>query len=207
VADNQQKKGPRAGRDDPGRSQVVSRIRIIGVDALKKKDTPITGLELNVEIEDVKQNKNFLEIWFVYRVIYKEDVGHITLKGILLLQSEEESLRRAADFYRKNNYFDSPWAENIANNINFKCSTEAIFPSKMIDLPPPIMPPRISMAGLPDTARSTKAAPAAGPAETHEPPQEQKLKGAPPPAGKQPPAKGFPPFAPPSPFDNPFKKH
>lgn len=132
--------------------QVMSRIRIIAVDAAKNNDGQINGLELNVEMEDVKANGPYLESWFKYRVTYKPDVGHITMRGVLLLEIDEITSKNLEESYKANGFFESPWAENIANNINFKCATEAIFPAKIIDLPPPIMPPRISMSGQPEPA-------------------------------------------------------
>jgi len=145
LAKDRSKKDGNPGGGQEG-LKVLSRIRITGVESEKKKDAQISGLELNVELTDVQENGEFLEIRFKYSVIYKEDVGFITLKGILVLQTDASEVKKQVAFYRKNNYFDSPWAESIANNINFKCATEAIFPAKIIDLPPPIMPPRIGMA-------------------------------------------------------------
>lgn len=162
------------GAADGGRQQVIVRGRITKVIADKKKDGPVTGMELFVQPTHVKANGKFLEVWFQYKVTYNEEIGEIELHGVLLFEIDEVTARKVAEDFTAKGYFESPWAETVANNINFKCSTDAVFPAKIMDLPAPIASPRVAMAGQPDAQQGAAGQPQAGA------PQGQPQRSAPP---------------------------
>ena len=45
---------------------------------------------------------------------------------VLVFQMEEALAAKLAEDYARQGHFDSPWAETVANNVNYKCSMECI---------------------------------------------------------------------------------
>ncbi len=150
----EEKKDSQKNPPDDGKKQIIVRGRITKVVAEKIKDGPVSGMELFVQPSEVKANGKFLEVWFEYKVTYQEKIGSIELRGVLLFELDEITARKVSDDFAAKGYFESPWAETVANNINFKCSTDAVFPAKIMELPAPIMPPRIAMANQPGAKQS-----------------------------------------------------
>ncbi len=127
------------------RRPIIVRGRITKIDAEKIKDAPIAGIELGVEFDSVSANGDNLEVRFTYRAVYKEQVGHISMSGFMLFEMDEQTAKKFAEQYEKERNFEPAFMESIINNINYKCSTEAIFTSKIIELTAPIVPPRIGL--------------------------------------------------------------
>ncbi len=132
---------------------VVVRGRITSINAEKLKDGPITGIELNIEFDRVIANGRFLEVWFVYHARYKEEIGLITLGGFLMFDMEEETAKRIEKRFSESKDFEPGFAEAVINNINYKCSTDAIFPARILDLTAPIIPPRVGLKVPPGSRR------------------------------------------------------
>jgi hypothetical protein len=230
---------PNGGTQGQGGREVrpiVVRGRITKINAEKYKDAPISGIELGVEFDQLKANGQFLEVWFTYHAFYKEEVGHITMSGFLIFEMDEVTVKRHAERFEQKRDFDPGFAEAVVNNINYKCSTDAIFPAKVIELTAPIVPPRIGLLGgtgrpqqgKQDAAAAPppeKKAPATGPDQkpAAQPPittakQAPGRTAAPPAGAETPPTPQQPgkkmydtsPFMPQSPFSPktppPFKK-
>jgi hypothetical protein len=180
------------GQTQGGAKPIIIRGRITKIDAEKFKDAPIAGIELGVEFDSVTSNGVFLEVRFTYHAFYKEDVGRITMAGFLMFEMDELTAKRLSDKFAADREFDPSFMESVVNNINYKCSTEAIFPAKILELTAPIVPPRIGLRkppGMAQAAQNAKRqnAQAAKPAE--ETPAAVPLSSVPP---QQPPMIGKP---------------
>ncbi|MFA6449815.1 MAG: hypothetical protein WCX65_10120 [bacterium] len=198
------------GQTQGGAKPIIVRGRITKIDAEKFKDAPIAGIELGVEFDGVTSNGAFLEIKFTYHAFYKEDIGRITMAGFLMFEMDEVTAKRMSDKFAADREFEPSFMESVVNNINYKCSTEAIFPAKILELTAPIVPPRIGLRKPPGMAQAAQNAqnaqrqgaqgpkpadsPVAVPISSITPPQ-------PPAAGK--PNSGSPTGAPKSPFPFP----
>ncbi|MFH1537919.1 MAG: hypothetical protein ABIH66_03105 [bacterium] len=120
--------------------------RITKAEGERTKDGTVTGIELNVKLDEVLSNKNVLEIRFTYTAWYKPDLGYVSMKGIMLLESTEEESGRVAAQWAQEQKLDNELAMNIMHNINYKCGTEAVLITKLVDLPAPMVPPRVRRA-------------------------------------------------------------
>ncbi len=169
----------------PDGTPVVVRGRLTKIDAEKFKDAPILGIEIGIEFDSVVANGKFLEIKFTYHALYREEVGRISMSGFLLFEMDEVTSKRIADKFAKDREFDPAIGNAIVNNINYKCSTEAIFPAKIIELTAPIVPPRVGLRKAPAQQPNEPA----GNTQTISKP----LGKAPTPAPEPPPAEKFTP--------------
>ena len=119
--------------------------RITKAEAERTKDGAVTGIELNILFDDVIANKNLLEIHFTYAAWYRPDRGHVELKGVLIMEMESEDTEKIASAWQKDKKMEEKLLTSTMHNINYKCSTEAIFVTKLVDLPSPLVPPRIGL--------------------------------------------------------------
>jgi hypothetical protein len=196
--------------------EIIVRARITEVEAKKHKDGPIAGIEIQVDFEKVDSKDNFLEVWFLYRAVYKHDIGYIQMKGLLLLEMPEKRAARIAEAWNTKREMDQWIAQALLQNVNYKCGAEAMLAGKLIELPSPIVPPPIGispgeepaqgqpMAAPPQAVRQTApqaARPAAPqqPAAQTPPIQPRPVPPAPPPATGQPPVRPIMPT-----FNTPF---
>jgi hypothetical protein len=192
---------------------IVVRGRITKVNAEKFKDAPITGIDLAVEFDAVNANGKFLEVWFDYHAIYREKVGQIDMKGFLMFEMEEVRAKQIADTFKDEKTFDPSFGESLVNNINYKCSTEAIFAAKLVELTAPIVPPRISLRMPAPRATAAAGKPAANMTPLSNPlksvkgsgsklpPEDEKKAATPVPKTPSPKRTGF---VPPKPGGSPF---
>ncbi|MEW6200333.1 MAG: hypothetical protein AB1546_00025 [bacterium] len=132
-------------KDDKSVDKMRVWARITKAEAERTKDGVVTGIELNILFDDVIANKNILEIHFTYSAWYRPDRGHVELKGVLLMEMESDDTEKIASAWQKDKKMEEKLLTSIMHNINYKCSTEAILVTKLVDLPSPLVPPRIGM--------------------------------------------------------------
>jgi hypothetical protein len=132
---------------DKEKGKGIGRVwgRIIKAEAERTKDGAVTGIELNILFDDVIANKNLLEIHFTYTAWYRPERGYVTLKGVLIMELEEGDAEKIAAEWQKDKKMEDELLTAIMHNINYKCSTEAIFVTKLVELPSPLVPPRIGI--------------------------------------------------------------
>lgn len=200
--------------------EMIIRARINEVQAVKGRDGAVSGIEIQMDFEKVEAHKQFVEVWFHYRAMYAPDIGHIAMKGLLLLEITEKRAKRIADAWNNNRELDQQLAHTLLQNINYKCGTEGVLAAKLVELPSPIIPPPIGIAhddsgrvaAAPksqDAGKPQSAAPRPAAAPPAAPPQQQRPLAPPPrpvgpsgPTGPQPQTR-FPTFNTPFPGKKP----
>ena len=178
------------------KTPLIIRARITEVRAKKHKDGPVAGIEIQVDFEKVSANKQFVEIWFLYRAIYAPDLGEIEMKGLLLLEITEKKAQRISEAWNQSKEMDQGLASNLLQQVNYKCGTEGVMAAKLVDLPSPIIPPPIGISRE-DAAQAPQQAQA--PAPEQQAPAAPEEPAAPPEEPAQPPPPGPPPAAVPPP--------
>ncbi|MEW5946756.1 MAG: hypothetical protein AB1742_11210 [bacterium] len=121
--------------------------RVTRAEAERLKDGAVQNIELHIQLDDVLSNKNLLEIRFTFTAWYKPALGHLTMKGVLIMESDEGESEKIASNWTEHKTMDEELAGVVMHNINYKCGTEAILVTKLVDLPAPIVPPRVRTGG------------------------------------------------------------
>ncbi len=181
------------------RPPVSIRSKITSISSEKFREVPVEGFNLSVEFDRVTQNGAFVEIWFNYRVEYQPELGYVAMKGVMLFDVGEEAAFRLTGYYERHKAFEQPWLDMMIGNINYKCSMDSVIAARLLDLPSPVMPPRISFA-------NSAAAP---PPEQSEPQKKSRLTVHPSAPPNPPAASPASKFAQSNPFSTPkppFKK-
>lgn len=139
--------GPGPGNAQPqGRKRRVI-ARITKAEGEKQKDGPVEAIELNIRFEEVLANKDLLEVHFIFTAWYQPALGYVSMKGVMIVESDPEEATRVAEQWARDKNMENEMAMNIMHNINYKCGTEAVLITKLIDLPAPMVPPKLQQQG------------------------------------------------------------
>lgn len=125
---------------------MIKIIKLIEVFAVRKSDTDVDGLNINISIDDVVVHKEIITVHFTYIADYQNSVGELKIKGNL---DYEEEIIKAAEvkiLWREAKKLPDDLSEILLNAINYTCGTNGIFVVRPINLSPPIVPPRIEIA-------------------------------------------------------------
>ncbi len=118
--------------------------KIFSVEAKRNSEEPITGLSINIGIDDVTSEGKNIEVSYTYTADYAKNVGTLVIKGAIMAQ--EEHAREIMVSWKKDKKLPEDFAELILNTINFTCGTNGTLVVRPINLSPPMVPPRIEVA-------------------------------------------------------------
>ncbi len=115
------------------------------VEAEKSKEGPVKGLNININVDDVKAANDLLVVEFTYTVNYSDDMGFIKIKGTSYFRDTADKVKE----------YESKWAEEkklsedvtsiLLNVVNYSSSINGIFVARVLNLAPPIVPPKIEL--------------------------------------------------------------
>lgn len=120
--------------------------KITAVEAKREKDERIKGLSINIGLDEVKVKGEEIEIHYTYTATYADDVGVLKIVGILRAKEDKKKAKEIAERWEKDKRLPDKFAELVLNSINFTCGTNGTFIVRPLNLSPPMMPPKISVA-------------------------------------------------------------
>jgi len=118
--------------------------KIIYIEAKKEKDEPPSGFKVDMKIEDVKFENGELIVKYSYTANYEGDVGSIKIVGIA--RAREENGEKIAEEWKKTGKLPENLGERFANFINLSGSTNGTLIAKVLNMMPPLIPPRLRIS-------------------------------------------------------------
>lgn len=120
----------------------------------KKAVTGKVNITNNVAVKDIvevdlalgKAKQKALKFVFEYVSKYEPDVGDITLTGDVIYLQEEKIVSDIAKQWKKDKSMPKDVMTVILNNILNKCNIEALILSRDMNLPAPIVLPKVKVA-------------------------------------------------------------
>ncbi len=123
---------------------MIVNSRVTKVEAIREKDGPSKGLKIQIDIKDVGGKGEDLDVGYEFTAEYLDGVGRIVVAGGITDRVD----KKAADEVRKawKDKKDTPqeYKLSVLNSINYIASIEGVVVSKLVRLPAPIAPPRLS---------------------------------------------------------------
>ncbi len=119
--------------------------KINSIEARRDKDGDMVGLSVNISMDDVKVAGKRVEIYYSYVAKYDEGVGELKIKGVLYANEDEKSAKAIKERWEKEKKLPEEFAEIVINTVNFTSSTNGIFATRVVNLAPPMVPPKISL--------------------------------------------------------------
>ncbi len=119
--------------------------RVTKIEAAREKQEPRKGLNFKINVKDAKVKAKKVEISYEYAADYTEDVGHIKMEGTIIAEEEEELLEKIKKEWADKQRLPKDYAEVILNAINYFCGVNGVLAARIVNLSPPIVPPRFSL--------------------------------------------------------------
>ena len=124
----------------------ITGMRITAAEVTREKNEVPRGISINMSINAVRQDGDQAEIVFTYRAEYADNVGLLRLEGILYAKPEsKKQLDDIVKGWKDKKKLDDEFAEEVLNNINFACGAHGTLMARVVNLQPPMMPPRIRL--------------------------------------------------------------
>lgn len=120
--------------------------KIVSVEAKRDKDDPVTGLSINIGLDDLKVKGEDVEIAYTYTVSYAKDVGTLKICGVLYAKEASKKAAEISKSWKDSRRLPNDFAEIVLNTINFTCGTNGTLVVRPINLSPPMIPPKIEIA-------------------------------------------------------------
>lgn len=119
--------------------------RITKVEASRDSTAPRKGLNFKINVKDAKITAKKVDITYEYIAEYTEGVGNIRMDGVLTAEEEKALLDKIKKEWTDNKRLPEDYAEVIINAINYFGSVNGVLASRIVNLSPPLVPPRFSL--------------------------------------------------------------
>ena len=120
--------------------------RVAKIEALREKQEPRTGLNFKINIKDVKVAAKKVDITYEYAADYTEGVGKITMEGVITAEEEKALLDEIKKEWADKKRLPQQYAEVILNAINYFGGVNGVLAARIVNLSPPIVPPRFTLS-------------------------------------------------------------
>ncbi len=130
--------------------------RITETSVVRKKDGKIEGLNVAVNITDVKNEKEFLVISYEHRITYLPDNVEMVVKGDLLADENEKQKKEIEDEWKKKKFLPTEFAEDVINAITYTGTSIGTLLAFALNIPAPLNLPRAKI-GMPPQEKKGKA--------------------------------------------------
>jgi hypothetical protein len=120
--------------------------RIVEISGNKSQSTNLSGLSINIDLEDVKSAGSNLEISYSYTVNYETGVGTLKIKGVLIAQEDAKLVKEVLDSWKATKKLPDEYAAMILTSVNYSGSANGTLVARVLGLTAPLIPPRIQMA-------------------------------------------------------------
>ena len=119
--------------------------RILEVSGNRVPQIPIKGLNINIQLEKVELKEGNLEITYIYTADYKEDVGQLKIKGLLLAKEEDKLAKDVVNTWKKSKKVPDEYAAVVLSAVNYSGSANGTLLARVLGLTAPLIPPKIQL--------------------------------------------------------------
>jgi len=123
----------------------ISGMRIVKAEITRDKNEMPSGIGINMAITELKEETGLIEIHFTYRADYADKVGSLLITGILFVEEDKKARDEIIKGWKTKKRLEDAFAEEVLNNINFACGAHGTLMARVVNLQPPLIPPRIRL--------------------------------------------------------------
>lgn len=120
-------------------------VKLSYVEAKRERDALITGLNININIDDVKAINDDIMIDFTYSVNYADNIGYLKISGTVYAKDTVSEAKKLEEGWRMEKRLPNEIAQPLLNLINFSSGVNGVFVARALNLAPPLVPPRIEI--------------------------------------------------------------
>lgn len=123
---------------------MIVNSRVTKVEATRDKDGPGKGLKIQIDIKDVGGKGEDVDIAYEFTAEYLDGIGKIFVAGEITDRTDKKVADEARKAWKEKKDTPQDYKLAILNSINYVASVEGVLVSKIVRLPPPIAPPRLT---------------------------------------------------------------
>ena len=116
--------------------------RVLEASIKKKNDEKIEGMNVNVNIDDVRVEKEFVVVTYDYKITYMPDNAEITVKGELLAEETDKDKKEIEEDWKKKKFLPNRFAEDAINAISYTGTAVGTMLAFTLNIPAPLNLPR-----------------------------------------------------------------
>ncbi len=131
-------------------------VKLNYVEAKREKDALISGLNININIDEIKAVGDDLIMDFTYNVTYTDDVGYLKISGTVYAKDTAAGAKEIERSWRVEQKLPNDIAQPLLNLINFSSGVNGVFVARAVNLAPPLVPPRIEISSKGNASASTR---------------------------------------------------
>jgi hypothetical protein len=120
--------------------------RVTKIEAAREKQEPRKGLNFKINVKDAKVTGKRVDITYEYSAVYTEDVGYIRMEGVITAEEDKKLLDEIKNEWAEKQRLPQSYAEVILNAINYFGGVNGVLAARVVNLSPPIVPPRFSLS-------------------------------------------------------------
>ncbi|MBI2079862.1 hypothetical protein HYT84_03785 [Candidatus Micrarchaeota archaeon] len=117
--------------------------------------TPAKTVDVDIKVDDVVAKAGDATIDFTYIVRYLPNLGYLKMSGSVYLAGKLSEIKEVQDVWKKNKVLTKSISMDVLNMINTTASVNGVFASRIVNMPPPLLPPRLEVVKL-NTNKSSK---------------------------------------------------
>jgi hypothetical protein len=120
--------------------------RINRIDAQINPDAQFSGFKIDIKMGDVRKDaRDRLLVDYVYTLDY-DKMGKVLLYGTVF-ESDAKKIPELEESWKKNKRLPREYVEELVNIINFVGSAHGTIVTRVLNIRPPILPPKLSIGG------------------------------------------------------------
>ena len=121
---------------------MITHGRIVEVKATKKKDGNVTGMAVNVGVDNVILEGHQVKVTYLYEISYQQDVASMSIKGELFADANSDLGKKLLEGWKKNKQLPSDAAEEVITALTYAGSSIGTLLAFAININAPINVPR-----------------------------------------------------------------
>ena len=129
-----------------GGATMIRGGKINSVEAKREKTGAIKGLSINIAIDKVETDGKNVTITYTYNANYEDKVGILKIQGEIYAEEDTKIAKEIVKSWKDKKTLPEKFAELVLNSINYTCGTNGTLVVRTVNLSPPMIPPRISLA-------------------------------------------------------------
>ena len=125
---------------------MITHGRIVEVKATKKKDGNVSGMAVNVGVDNIVVEGNQVKVSYNYEISYQQDIATMSINGELFADSSSDLGKKLIDGWKKSKQLSADAAEEVITALTYAGSSIGTLLAFAININAPINVPRAKVA-------------------------------------------------------------
>ncbi len=125
---------------------MITAEKILEVSGKKDYSATLSGMGINIALDDVKVNGENIDMTYEYTANYDEKVGFLKIKGVISTKEDKKTAKEVSEEWGKSKKLPDKYAEMVLAAINYSGSANGTLIARVLGLSAPLIPPRIQLS-------------------------------------------------------------